>query len=41
MNGWRILRMIGSLYLATRPLGFFGRLAALMVGVALVLARGC
>jgi glycosyltransferase involved in cell wall biosynthesis len=37
-DGWRILRMIGSLYLAERPLAFFGRLAALMVVVALVLA---
>lgn len=37
-DGWRILRTIGGLYLAERPLTFFGRLAVAMALVSLVLA---
>jgi glycosyltransferase involved in cell wall biosynthesis len=37
-DGWRIARMIGSLYLAERPLAFFGRAAASMAFAAVILA---
>ena len=37
-DGWRILRTTSGLYLAERPLTFFGRLAVAMALVSLVLA---
>lgn len=37
-DGWRILKMVGRLYLAERPLDFFGKAAAFLAFVSLMLA---
>lgn len=37
-DGWRILKAIGQLYVSERPLAFFGVCAAVLAGIAMVLA---
>ncbi len=37
-DGWRILKMIGQLYISERPLAFFGICSALLAGLAVLLA---
>jgi glycosyltransferase involved in cell wall biosynthesis len=37
-DGWRILKMIGRLYVSERPFAFFGICAAILASVAIILA---